>query len=141
MILLFGSQEQKKYKSQFVTYFVGFSVSHMASKIFTCFQDHLKQKIVDKTRCKIPSGNHCQTTQKMKFSMKNFFRKCEQICKKLRIWSHLLKKSLIENFLFCAVPSVSYLVRGLFMQFGYFQRLSEFFDLFGKVYLINLKFP
>ena len=26
----------------------------------------------------------------------------EQIRRKLRIWSHLLKKSLIENFIFCA---------------------------------------
>ena len=38
----------------------------------------------------------------MKFSINNFFSKCDQILKKLRIWSHLLKKSLIENF-FCAV--------------------------------------
>ena len=39
----------------------------------------------------------------MKFSMKNFFSKCEQIRRNLRIWSHLLKKSLMENFIFCAV--------------------------------------
>ena len=29
-----------------------------------------------------------------KFSIKNFFSKCEQICRKLRICSHLLKKYL-----------------------------------------------
>ena len=40
------------------------------------------------------------TAQKMKFSMKNFFSKCEQIRRNLRIWSHLLKKSLMENFIF-----------------------------------------
>ena len=39
----------------------------------------------------------------MKFPIKDFFRKCDQIRRKLRIWSHLLKKSLIENFIFCAV--------------------------------------
>ena len=39
----------------------------------------------------------------MKFSIKDFFSKCDQICSKLRIWSHLLKKSLMENFIFCAV--------------------------------------
>ena len=39
----------------------------------------------------------------MKFSIKNFFSKCDQIRRKLRIWSHLLKKSLMENFIFCAV--------------------------------------
>ena len=29
--------------------------------------------------------------------------KCDQICRKLRIWSHLLKKSLMENFIFGAL--------------------------------------
>ena len=43
------------------------------------------------------------TAQKMKFSMKDFFTKCDQIRRKLRIWSHLLKISLMENFIFCAV--------------------------------------
>ena len=43
------------------------------------------------------------TAQKMKFSMKDFFSKCDQIRKKLRIWSNLLKKSLMENFNFCDV--------------------------------------
>ena len=43
------------------------------------------------------------TAQKMKFSVKDFFTKCDQIRKKLRIWSHLLKKSFFENFIFCAV--------------------------------------
>ena len=40
---------------------------------------------------------------KMKFSTNDFFCKCGQICGFLRIWSHLLKKSLLENFIFCAV--------------------------------------
>ena len=39
----------------------------------------------------------------MKFSFKDFFSKCDQIRSFLRIWSHLLKKSLTENFIFCAV--------------------------------------
>ena len=43
------------------------------------------------------------TAQKVKFSIKDFFRKCEQICSFLWIWSHLLKKSLMENFILCAV--------------------------------------
>ena len=37
------------------------------------------------------------TAQKMKFPIKDF------LSKNLRIWSHLLKKSLMENFIFCAV--------------------------------------
>ena len=36
----------------------------------------------------------------MKFSIKDFFSKCDQICRKLRIWSNLLKRSLTENFIF-----------------------------------------
>ena len=42
------------------------------------------------------------TGQKMTFSIKDFFSKCDQIRGFLRIWSHLLKKSLMENFAFCA---------------------------------------
>ena len=40
------------------------------------------------------------TAQKMKFSIKDFFSKYDQIRKKLRIWSLLLKKSLMENLFF-----------------------------------------
>ena len=46
------------------------------------------------------------TEQKMKFSIKDFFSKYDQICRKLRIWSHLLKISLMENLIFCAVLSL-----------------------------------
>ena len=43
------------------------------------------------------------TLQKMKFSIKDFFSKCDQIHNSLRIQSQLLKKSLMENFIFCTV--------------------------------------
>ena len=33
----------------------------------------------------------------------HFFSKCDQIRKKLRIGSHLLKQSLLDNFILCAV--------------------------------------
>ena len=39
----------------------------------------------------------------MKFSIKDLFSKCEKIRSFLRIWSHLLKKFLVENFSFCVV--------------------------------------
>ena len=42
------------------------------------------------------------TAQKMKFSIKGFFSKCDQIRSFLRIRPHLLKKSLMKN-VFCAV--------------------------------------
>ena len=47
----------------------------------------------------------CFTTQKIKFSIKDFFSKYDQTRRKLRIWSHLLKESLMENLTFCAVPA------------------------------------
>ena len=46
-----------------------------------------------------------RTAEKMKFSIKDFFSKCDQIRRKLRIWSHLLKKSLMENFIICVVST------------------------------------
>ena len=42
----------------------------------------------------------------MKFSIKDFLSKCDQIHSFLRIWSHLLKKSLMENVIFCAVTDL-----------------------------------
>ena len=50
------------------------------------------------------------TAQKVKFSIKDFFSECDQNRSFLWIWSHLLKKSLMENFIFCAVWSVYYLL-------------------------------
>ena len=47
------------------------------------------------------------TAQKMKFSFKDFFSKCDQIRMKLRIQSHLLKKSLMENLIFYSVLIIS----------------------------------
>ena len=46
--------------------------------------------------------------QKVKFSIKDFSSKCDQIRSKLRIWSHLLEKSLMKNFIFCAVVSLNF---------------------------------
>ena len=56
------------------------------------------------------------TTQKMNFSIKDFLSKCDQIRMTLRIWSHLLKKSLTEIFTFWAVPMLG-LIRNLFFTF------------------------
>ena len=58
----------------------------------------------------------------MKFSIKDF---CGfDFCSYLRIWSHLLKKSLMENFIFCAVmvvlerrSKISICLHGLFISF------------------------
>ena len=62
---------------------------------------------------KIVKFSIIHTVQKMKFSIKDFLSKCDQIHMKLRIWSHLLKKSLMENFIFCAVTKIKSAIAGL----------------------------
>ena len=47
----------------------------------------------------------------MKFFIKDFFSKYVQIRRKLRVWLQLLKKSLMENFIFCAVKKSSNLIK------------------------------
>ena len=46
------------------------------------------------------------TAQKMKFPILDFFSKCDQIRIFLGIWSHLLKKSLIENLISFALTVI-----------------------------------
>ena len=55
------------------------------------------------------------TAQRIKFSIKDFFSKSNQIRKELQIWSHLLKKLLMENIIFCAVtvPDVAKVFQSL----------------------------
>ena len=61
-----------------------------------------------KSRKYSPNFTHTEvclghTAQKLKFSIKDFLSKCGQIRRKLRICSHLLKKSLMKNLIFWAV--------------------------------------
>ena len=49
----------------------------------------------------------------MKCSVKDFFSKCDQIRRKLRIWSHLLKRFLMESFIFLWSISPSFLIKGV----------------------------
>ena len=43
------------------------------------------------------------TAKKRQFSIKDFFSKYNEIRRKLFNWAYLLKKTLMENFIFCAV--------------------------------------
>ena len=54
------------------------------------------------------------TAQKMKFSIKDFFSKFDQIRSLVLFWSKLLKKSLMKNFIFCSNLSTAdiYLFKG-----------------------------
>ena len=65
--------------------------------------------------------------KKKKFSIKDLFSKWDQIRKKLRIWSHLLEKSIIGNFIFCAM-----LVKG---------NLAEVFKLPIAVFIFKIFDP
>ena len=47
----------------------------------------------------------------MKFFIKDFLSKCDQILKKLCIWSRLLKKSLMEDLYFLCSESMKGTVR------------------------------
>ena len=42
-----------------------------------------------------------------KFFIKDFFSKYCHIRRKLQIWSHLLEKSLMENFIICVVLTMT----------------------------------
>ena len=53
------------------------------------------------TRC--VNSQDSFTAQKIKFSIEDFSSKCDQVRSFSWIWSNLLKKSSMENFIFCAV--------------------------------------
>ena len=66
----------------------------------------LKNKILELVRIlhkDYLQNNYTCTAQEIKFSINDFFSKFDQVRSFLRIWSHLLKKSLMEDFIFCAV--------------------------------------
>ena len=73
----------------------------------------------------------------MKFSIKDFLSKRDQIRRKLRIWSHLLKKCLMENFIFCAVW------KHLRLHSAYYQSEKQPLEVFLKKCVLKnfIKFP
>ena len=56
-----------------------------------------KAEVHLKTKCMV------QCTKNEVFFSKGFFSKSDQICRKLKSWSHLLKKFVMENLIFCSV--------------------------------------
>ena len=78
------------------------------------------------------------TAQKIKFSIKDFFSKSEQIRSFLQIWSHLLKKSLMRTFIFLysviqgmrremEVRSKTVGENNFRLNFSYFKKFCHFF--------------
>ena len=77
--------------------------SHNKIDRYVVFVASNKEKIIGHLP-KRKSAKYAKTAaQKMKFSIKDFFSKCDQIRSFQLIWSNLLKKTLMENFIFCAV--------------------------------------
>ena len=91
-----------------------------AKCLATCYMEKLQYAIVDSLIFAVGgwgvelNWNHWKrnkkktdpllyTAQKMKFSIQDLSSKCDQILKKLWIWSHLLKTFLMKKFIFCAV--------------------------------------
>ena len=58
------------------------------------------------------------SAQKNEFSIEDFFCKCDQIRSILGIWSHLLKISLMENFIFYAAIVCFYVLVYCFYTIG-----------------------
>ena len=63
------------------------------------------------------------TAEKRKFSIKDFFSNYNQIRSFLQVWLHLLKKSLMENFIFYAPSKRAIRVASLLYIFQ--QRLKK----------------
>ena len=76
-------------------------------KVFNCILLHLWREIFPHSYAYVSSLVFQKKTnlfkldaQKMKIFIKDFFSKSDQIRWKQQIWSHLLKKSLVERFIF-----------------------------------------
>ena len=75
--------------------------SNVSSKIFyASIRSHIR--FIPRITADLINMMKCYCT-KMKFPVKDFFSKYDQIRSFLLIWPHLLKKSLMENFIFCVV--------------------------------------
>ena len=74
---------------------------------FITFYKALQSDVKNRTKYVWSAGSEHDTAQKMKFSIKDFF----SFFRKLRIWSHLLKKSLMEKFISCTVPNQRILIK------------------------------
>ena len=107
---------------------ISFQMEGLARRIpwkyqFLCFLESFRNKS-EKSLKNIVTKNFTKkwgcvqvfcTAQKIKFSIKDFFSKRD------KIRSHLLKKSLMENFIFCAVSL------GSFFSFFFFFFFLDYF--------------
>ena len=88
---------------------------------------------------KFPSKSY-ETMDKKKFTIKDFSSKCDQIRSFLRIWSHLLEKSLMKNFIFCAAKVRDFPYCLLFARWSY-KILTTWLSNPNATDLVVNKFP
>ena len=69
----------------------------------------------------------------MKFSIKDFFSKCDQNRIFLRIWSHFLKKSSMENFIFVQWNFYLFIFIFLDFQSTYFYKKHPFANSYRTI--------
>ena len=79
-----------------ITYMFQKHSENFAFQLFIILQYFTREICTIRTVLTEPS----YAAQKLKFSIKDFFSKCDQVRIKLRVWSDLLKKSLMQNFIF-----------------------------------------
>ena len=60
--------------------------------------------------------------------MKNFFSKCAPFRRKLWTWSHLRKKSLTRNFIFCVVLTLQVIQNMIDIKEDFVQWFAKIFD-------------
>ena len=78
--------------------------SNWISTVFLKFMKFIKKRLRHSCfHVNFVKSLRTATGRKMRFSIKDFFSKSDQICIFQLIWSHLLKKSLLENSIFDAV--------------------------------------
>ena len=69
----------------------------------TLFEYRASKNIAMKIRMSNDVHGISFSAQKIKFPIKDYFSKCDQNRSFLQIWSHLLKKSFMKNFIYCAL--------------------------------------
>ena len=79
--------------------------------------------------CLLPTKT--ASAQKMKFCIKDFFSKCDEIRSFQRIWSHLMKKSLMENCIFCVVHLYHQMMMNELMMMNCFCRMVNWRKTFS----------
>ena len=71
--------------------------------VIACWEEARKRVSISPS-----SSNYTKhTAQKLKFPIKDFSSKNDQIRSFLQIWSHLLEESLMKNLIFCQVITSS----------------------------------